>query len=431
MKTSLTSITRVSFLAIFFSFQFARSSAYSPATDSVQLFLSNYQYSKALNLIERELKQTGESKYLYNLKGNAYKGLYQFSQAIDAYKKVLAYDTTNIRTIIDIAHTYKQIPDNENAMKYYALASSYDTSNLAFKMEIANCKFSMDFCSEALNDYRPIYHSDTSNLFLIKRMAMCYYKNMEVDSAINFYYKALFYNAYDATSVANICNLLFLKKGYEEGIKLTEAYRQIDSANAKVNSLNAYMYLLSEKYRKAVNRFQMCYDNKDSSKFILKNLGIAYYRTESYDTAKFYLEKAYNSDTLEVTTAHFLGMACTKSYYKQLGIMYLEKAIHLYDPTIEKLANLYMNTSEACDAWGKCPAEKKLSINQKARYYNPKEKKLILKLASIYDYHLKDSILAVDYYREFLNSMPDEEKISQKNGIIKNINGRIEKLQKK
>jgi tetratricopeptide (TPR) repeat protein len=400
-----------------------------PSTDSVLTFLNNYQYTKALNILNRPDKINNDSKQWYYLTGTAYKGLYQFSNAIESYKKVLAKDTADTKTIIEIANTYKQIPDNENAIRYYVLAAKYDTANIAFNYEIANCKFALDQYPEALSDYRAIFKQDTSNLFLLKKIAMCYFKVGQIDSSIVFYYKCLGLNAKDATSVSNICNLLLLKKGYDEGIQLTEAYQQIDSNNARINSLNAYFYLLKEKFQIAVNKFKACLDNNDTSRFVLKNGGIAYYRAESYDTAKYYLEKAYFQDTTDITNLHFLGLACSKSFYKRLGVEYLEKAISLYNPTIEKLANIYLNTSEACDAWSNCPAEKKITINQKALYYNPNEKNFLLKLALVYDYSLKDTAKAIEYYSQYIYyPLPVEKDKDLKYETVKK---RLDKLKVK
>jgi tetratricopeptide (TPR) repeat protein len=428
MKTTPATLkigTTMAFIILLF--RLTNADANQP-NDSIVNYINNCQYTKALNLIHKSLSNNNHTKQLYLLMGNAYRGLYRFTDAIDAYKKVLTKDTTDVRTIIEIANTYKQIPDYENALCYYTLASQCDTANVAFQFEKTNCKFLLDQYPIALTEYEKLYSKDTSNLFLIKQIAMCYYKTGQNDSSILYYYKALKENPYDAASVSNICNLLYPKLAYGEGIQLTEAYRQLDSTNAKINSLNAYFYLLNDQYRIAINKFHSCMEKKDTSRFIFKNIGIAYFHALSYDTAKFYLEKAYFLDTTDVTNLHFLGLACSKSYYKKLGIEYLEKAIGLYDPTLSKLANLYLNASNACDAWSNCSADKKIAINQNAIFYNPQENNLLYKLASAYD-NKKDPKKALELYTQYLNTFPAKRDKGQ-DYLYEQTKKRIEKIQK-
>lgn len=377
--------------------------------DSIENFIKEYKYEKALILIDNLIRENKPSKDLYFLKGNVLKGLFHFNKAIDSYLEALSLDSLNNQILVELATAYRQLPDYNNSLKYFQLALKNDSNNIMLQIECANCKYYLDSFVPAIIDFNKIYLNDTTNYFVIKRLALSYTRINQNDSAITYYKKAIRLNPLDGNNVVNICNLLIIQKKYLEGIRYSEGYQVLDSSNSTVKSQNAYMYLLDKEYHLSIAKFKNCLLNKDTSKFVFKNLGIAYSKLNeirNFDTAKYFLEKAYLMDTTDITTLNYLGISCTKSYYKELGVYYLEKAAQQYSPLLDEYAIIYRNLVESCRTWTKCPCEKTLSVTLKAHELNPQDSILIFYIGFGYDHCKKDQEKAIPYYEKFLETKP-------------------------
>ena len=260
-------------------------------TDSIQVFIKKYQYEKAIVVIDRLLSKEKKSAELFYLKGTALRGLFNYNGAVDCYLQALTIDSINNSFLIELANTYKLIPDYENALKCFIKAIRIDPENTMLQVERANCLYLMEMFPIALINYQGLYQRDTANYYVIKKLALCYSRLNQPDSAIAYYYKAKALNPLDPINILSLSNLLIGQKCYEEGINLTNNYITKDSSNRKVNAMNAFLYLLNKEYVKSICKFNQCINSGDSSKFSYKNLGIAYFKLESFDTAKIFLEK--------------------------------------------------------------------------------------------------------------------------------------------
>lgn len=384
-------------------------------SDSIQSLLKGYKYREALALIDKTIEEGQSSGEMYLLQGNVLRGMYLYDGALTAYLKGLSLDSTDQQLLIETAVTYKQIQDYQNALRYFSKVLAKDTTNLLMRLECANCKFLNEQYVESNTDFMKIYQDDTLNYFAIKRLGVGFSKVNQIDTSIYFFRKAIALKNNDASNITNLCNLYISKDNYTDGIKVTEEYERLDSSNAKVNSINAYLYMLNKQYDTAAFKFNKCIALKDTSRFVIKNLGISYFKQERYDTAKYWLEKAYFMDTTDINNLQFLGLACTQSYYKKLGIFYLEKAITQYGPILEEYATIYRNLAEAYRSWSKSPCEKTLEVSLKAYELNPKDTLLALFIGIGYDECKKDYRKAIEFYKIYLKSKPP---LNEQNKLI-------------
>jgi tetratricopeptide (TPR) repeat protein len=371
----------------------------------IQTLIQNFQYDKALSVIDSALIETPASSGLYASKGFVLRELYAFDKAATAYQKALSLDTTNNNLRIEVANSFKLTQDYASALLYYEKALAKDTANLFLQLERATCELLNDQYLEAIGDFADLWHKENHNIHVIKSLGFCFNKTGRMDEAIECYKIALKINPIDEGSVMSLANLFLKTKNYKEGIEVTEQFRVLVSNNSEVNSMNALMYLSNKDIQTATQRFGACLAAGDDTEFNLKNLGICYYSADNYDAAKEILEKAHQKDTTDVSTLHYLGISCYRSFYKELGIKYLEKAIELYQPSAEKITLVYKNYAEACVGWSSCTPEKKLSALLNAYRYNPGDSILALELADTYE-HAKNYPKAVEYLELFFQSLP-------------------------
>lgn len=379
----------------------------STQKDSIQTCIRQFNYSEALNVINSALQVEPKNKEVLSTKGFVLKELYSYDLAIKAYTDAVAQDTTDLRLWTSLANTYKLAHDYPNAVRCFVKAQTLDSANKYLQLEVATCKLLNGQYREANFDFFKLYKADSTNTYVLKSLAYSFNQIESYDWSILFFQKSLDIQPNDPGCVISLANLYLKQKQYLNGIQVTEAYRKLDSTTNEVNSKNAYFYLLAKNYQQAIDRFQRCLATGDSSKFVFKNLGIAYYSTNEYDKGKDFLEEAYTQDPDDAGTLHFLGICCYRSYYKELGIKYLEEALRLYQPTEEKIALVHQNYAEACRGWDKCPTEKKIASTLRAYELNPADSTLALNLANEYE-RAKTYPEAIHYLERYLNTLkPD------------------------
>jgi tetratricopeptide (TPR) repeat protein len=405
-------------------------STVSVQKDSIQLFIRQFKYSEALILLDRVLLAEPTNKEAYASKGLVLQELYSYDQAIKAYVKALALDSTDQRLLIALANTYKLSQDYPNAVRYYTSALAHDSTSQFLQLELATCKLMNDQFDDAIADFSALYQKDSLNTYILKSLGYSFNQIEQYEGSIYFFQKALAVKPNDKGCVMSLANLYSKVKLYGEGIQVTEAYRMLDSTNREVNSKNAYLFLLDKNFTGAIARFRKCIEAGDQSEFNYKNLGIAYYSMDEYETAKEYLEKAFGLDPEDASTLHFLGICCYKSFYKELGIRYLEEALKVYQPTEDKIALVYRNYAEACRGWDKCPTEKKIASSLRAYEFNPKDSTLAQILGLEYE-RAKDWPKAVTYYELYVNSLKFDEKDPDQLLLKRRYEQELEQLKKK
>ncbi|MBN2212914.1 MAG: tetratricopeptide repeat protein [Bacteroidales bacterium] len=172
--------------------------------------------------------------------------------------------------------------------------------------------------------------------------------------------------------------------------------------------LNGYLNFLDKDFITAIKSFENCISLNDTSNFTYKYLGYSYFKTEEYQKAKDYLEKAFQKDTSNVELCYLLGLSCNYSVYKELGIQYLSKTIELATPSSEFLSQVYQDFAAANTGFYKY--EEALEAYLKAYELNPNDTLLIFKIASHYDNWIKDKDKALIYYQIFMKTRPKEKK---------------------
>jgi tetratricopeptide (TPR) repeat protein len=388
--------------------------AQNSSIDSAHNFLQNYKYQEALNILHHITDNQYDVK-LKILKGNAYKGLFRYTDAIKEFENVLKIDTIHYQSIIELANLHKQLGNYAQSLLYFNKAYKLRSANATI-IEQANIYFLLENYKKALKLYLSVYQKDTSNVLLSSNIARCY-DNLDVsDSAILFFNQTLLSYPSDYQSTYRLINLYINTKQYANGIEIADNFRKQGNVNEKVNRMSAYLYLMNKKYTPAIERFKECIARNDTDKFIQKFIGISYYRSAIYDTAVIYLQNAFRKDTTDATVCYLLGLSCAQSYYKELGIKYIQKAIKLTEPAPDYLSNMYQNLADACIGFYKY--KDAFNALKKAQELTPSDTILIFKFAENYE-SLGDRDNAIKYYSDFLKTRkPASNKIQKPIGVM-------------
>jgi tetratricopeptide (TPR) repeat protein len=399
---------RLLFLSIFAFYSFLVP-AQNSSLDSIRNFLLNYKYKEALNMLEYVPNNQLDIKFNV-LRGNAYKGLFRYAEAIKEFETVLKSDSNHYQSVIELANLNKQVGNYTQSLLYLTKAYRAKPTDATI-IEQANIYFLLENYKKATSLYLFAYQKDTDNIFLSANIARCYDNQDIPDSAVLFFNRTLSAHPSDYQSTYRLMNIYINTKQYAKGLGVAENYRKQGNDNGKINRMIAYLYLMNKQYHPAIERFKECIAKNDTDKFIQKFTGISYYRAATYDTAAIYLQNAFRKDTTDATVCYLLGLSCAQSYYKELGIKYIQKAIKLTEPLPDYLSSMYQNLADACT--GFYQYKEAFSALRKAQELTPSDTVLIFKFAENYE-SLGDRDNAIKYYRDFLKTRKPTSNQTQK-----------------
>lgn len=393
----------ISFCILFF----LSKSLYSQHNDSIRSFLSSYQYQEALDLVNISLDDHPKDATLYKLKGYALKGLLKYSEAVKAFDTAVAYDSTDFQSYIELAQCFKTIGFFDKALKKLHTAQSLKPANFFIKTEIAGLYLLKEDFISAKNLYLALYRTDTTNIILLRNLAKCYDALEEPDSSVLFFSKVLAIVPYDVQSVIKLANWHINELQFAKVIETTTFYRAFDKNNLKVNRLHAYGYFLNNKFKQSIAYFRNCIVNGDTSHFVFRYMGLCYFKVERYDSAKYYLEQAFLMDTTSAQVCYPLGISCEMSGLKKESVYYLRKALELVSPAPKFHSELLQHL---CNAYNlNRMYQQGLDALLTAKQITPKDTLLKFRIALQYHDHLKNTKMAVKFYKEFLKTRPPQK----------------------
>ncbi len=373
-------------------------------------YIANYQFDKALKYIDSQ----EETKELLKQKALCYKGLDNYSKAIEVLKSLAQVDKDDLKLKSEMALCYQALSNWSGSLTCYNELISLDSLNVYYKIKRAEMLFRLEDYKAALSDYKML--SDKYGLTnMIKRSAQCFENINLPDSAIVYYTEAIKADTTDVFSIASLININIKLKNFGSAIQLSDAFVEKDSTNKQINLLNGLSYYGADFYDEAVLRFQRCYLNGDSSLVVNRSLGISYYSLGENEKAFPYLLKAYTQDTTNNRVLYCLGVVSNEMRNFNNSVIYFEKIL---EKTIPSDMILYLYYRGLAKGYEGLEEYKNAAMNYKeATKYGQQNQNMYLyfTLGTIYDYELGEPSLALEYYVKYQNGLKNYlEKLKQK-----------------
>jgi len=353
-------------------------------TKLIQEAMNNYDYEKAIMLIDKEQPTT---ELLFQ-KGKALKSLGRNAEALHTFRQIIAGDSLNQRAFIEAAECCKQSAKYQDALKYYQKAIDIHPDNKYVRIQYISLLCNLQQYEEAFGESSVLAETDSSAVIL-------HLQAQSLEGRTGFLAAAKLGQIYNAMQF------------YEYAIEATEKYREADTTNVVVNRQNAQAYCLSGDYPMAIKRYEYLVGQRDSSFHTYYYLGVSYYATEKFYEAHDMLEIARKYDPENVNLLYYLGRACAKTSWKKQGIEYLETAIDLSLPKDSAMTRLYKGLRDCCRL-GREPA-KAIQAAKDQYKYDKTNHKLLYDIAIDYLF-MKDNKNATHYLEAFLKTRPKDTK---------------------
>ena len=372
-------------------------------TKLIQEAMNNYDYEKAIMLIDKEQPTT---ELLFQ-KGKALKSLGRNAEALHTFRQIIAGDSLNQRAFIEAAECCKQSAKYQDALKYYQKAIDIHPDNKYVRIQYISLLCNLQQYEEAFGESSVLAETDSSAVILHLQAQSLEGRTGFLDAALGCYHVIQDKYPDDYLAAAKLGQIYNAMQFYEYAIEATEKYREADTTNAVVNRQNAQAYCLSGDYPMAIKRYEYLVGQRDSSFHTYYYLGVSYYATEKFYEAHDMLEIARKYDPENVNLLYYLGRACAKTSWKKQGIEYLETAIDLSLPKDSAMTRLYKGLRDCCRL-GREPA-KAIQAAKDQYKYDKTNHKLLYDIAIDYLF-MKDNKNATHYLEAFLKTRPKDTK---------------------
>lgn len=373
----------------------------------IQEAMANYDYEKALSLIEQE---TATIPLLYQ-KGKALKGLGNNTEALKVFLLITVQDSLNPRAYIETAECCRSLAKYRQALTYYQKAIDLNPNNKYARIQYINLLLNQQKFQEALGESSLLTEADSTAIAL-HLQAQSFEGMNELLPASGCYTTIQEKYPDDYLAAAKLGSLFIAGKHYDEAIEATEKYRQIDTTNIAVNRQNALAYCLKKDYSTAIKRYEYLVSQGDSSFHTCYYLGISYYAKEDYYGAHDMLEAARKYDPQNVNLLYYLGRSCAKTSWKEDGVKYLKDAIKFSVPQDTAMVRLYIGMAD-CYKMAYQYKDQLGTVKERYQKYDRNNHKLLYDLAYISYYHLKDTRSTIQYLETFLKTQSMANKAEQ------------------
>ena len=372
-------------------------------TKLIQEAMNNYDYEKAIMLIDKEQPTT---ELLFQ-KGKALKSLGRNAEALHTFRQIIAGDSLNQRAFIEAAECCKQSAKYQDALKYYQKAIDIHPDNKYVRIQYISLLCNLQQYEEAFGESSVLAETDSSAVILHLQAQSLEGRTGFLDAALGCYHVIQDKYPDDYLAAAKLGQIYNAMQFYEYAIEATEKYREADTTNVVVNRQNAQAYCLSGDYPMAIKRYEYLVGQRDSSFHTYYYLGVSYYATEKFYEAHDMLEIARKYDPENVNLLYYLGRACAQPSWKKQGIEYLETAIDLSLPKDSAMTRLYKGLRDCCRL-GREPA-KAIQAAKDQYKYDKTNHKLLYDIAIDYLF-MKDNKNATHYLEAFLKTRPKDTK---------------------
>jgi tetratricopeptide (TPR) repeat protein len=373
-------------------------------TDMLKFYIQNAQYKQAIEFIN-SLEPT---KDLLFQKALCCKSLNEYSSAIEILTSLSKEYPDDISVRMQLALCYEAISQYPKGIECYDYLLQLDSTNSYFEVRKADLLFRSEKYALAIEAYTQIDSTYNRN-YIARCIAMCYEKLNQTEIAKDYYNYACELNANDVYSANSLVKIFVKEEDYISAYVYSERFIENDSTNLTMNALNAYIYYNLKEYDIALERFEKCLHNGDSSLIVSRSLGMIYSMAEMDSLARVFLNRAFLQDTTNNNVLYTLGKVNHKLGYYQDAIECYMKLIEKNLEQIPSPVLFYLFYNGLAMAY-----EQNEEFNNAVKTYieairytkdNNTKMALYYKIAILSDEKLMNYNQAISYYRKYRLSL--------------------------
>ncbi len=417
---------KIHFILIYAIASLSSISAFAQKNENNNLdgLLIQGNYNEVVAKCSDLLKSDSLNPEIYYKLGLAYQNLMQTEKSIKAFSNALSLDPKSTKYNFSLARYYYNIGKLKPALPIFADLLKQDSTNWIFAYFLTDIFMQKGSFNNALPIYKQFYLSDTSNTTYIDKFAFCNLRLMNYDTAIYLYEKSIKINE-KSIAVRKNLSFLYQKIGMIDSAiyHLTKGI-EIDSSDYDLYNRRGDIYFGQNLHFKAGMDYNKVLSSGDSSKIVLKRMGIGLlYNKQNVDALK-YFKAAYKTDSGDFEIPSYLGQV----YY---NLKQYKKSIRYYNKVLE-LLSIFLKQADYTHVLIADSYKDSSLFNEAIKHYtisfnNKYTARICMTIAHIYDKEMKNYDKAIYYYQLFLNN-PGKNEFSLGPDYIQNVKKRLDYL---
>lgn len=319
--------------------------------------------------------------------------------AIDELEEGINKFTNNQKLEIQLANLYYETGNYLAAKSYLEKHQSIPEMFLKYINVIEfqeNHAFAIELLKEKLID-------DTLNFHYLSLLGDNYFQADSIESAIKCYDRIFTQNPKDQSTAKKLASLYLKTKQYKNCIEVCDTILASDSLNVKFFKYKGMAYFNDGNFLNAEPFFDFLFQKGDSSKFILKHLGICEFHNSRFKKSREHLLDAFKLDSNDYETCFFIGKGFLNSSSPEKGLYFYNRVDSLLQADPKIISTLFAEKQSIYSVINN--HEEALKCYILAYKFNPKPEYLFF-IASMYQNNLQDKKSAYKYYNSFLEKLP-------------------------
>jgi tetratricopeptide (TPR) repeat protein len=374
--------------------------------NQLDLLLINGDYNQVVSDCSDLIKKDSLNPELYFKLGLAYQSLMLNDKSFEAYQQAVQLAPDSKKYNLSLAKIFYNIGKTKLAQPIFENLCKQDTLNWVYSYFLSDIYMQKGLYADALKIYKKFYALDTLNTLYLDKVAFCNLRMDSLDKSIELFEKSKLLNSKNTSTYKNLSYLYSRKNMIDTAIYQLNKGIEIDSTDIDIYSRRGDIYYSQNWHFRARPDYFRVLASGDSSKVVLKKLGIGFaYNSQPTDAINFLL-LSYQKDSSDFETTSYIG----QSYYK---LKQYKKSIKYYNRVLKLLSTIsrqidYTNILLA-DSY-KDSGQYNEAINYYSKSIDFKySARMCLVIANIYDEKLKNYEKAISYYQLFFNNLQKNE----------------------
>ncbi len=370
------------------------------------------------------IKRDSLNPETYYKLGLAYQNLMLTDKSIDAFLHAIKLAPDSKKYNLSLAKYYYNSGKIKLAQPIFTSLCSLDSLNWIYSYYLSDFYMQKGLYENALPIYKRFYSQDTTNTLYIDKIAFCNLRMENYDEAINLYEKSKLLNCKNVSVFKNLSYLYLKKSMIDTAIYQLNCGVEIDSTDIDLYSRRADIYYSQNYHFRARPDYFRVLASGDSSKIVLKKLGIGLAYNDQPIDALTYLLASFQKDSNDFETTSYIGQSYYKLKQYKKSIKYYNRVLKLLTPILKQidytnvlLADSYKDSSQYNEA---------IKFYSKSLDYKYSAR-ICMTIANIYDDKIKNYNKAILYYQLFLNNLQKDE-FAMGDEYIANIKKRLDWL---
>jgi tetratricopeptide (TPR) repeat protein len=368
-------------------------------SSELKILVANESYDEAMTKFRELLKHDSEDAELYYLGAFLQKRLMRQDSSLIYLKKAAEIDPDNEKILLALANDYTDLRRFPKAIGIYRDLIAKDSLKLTPHIQLAGLYMKISQFRGALEIYNYLHEREPDNASFLKSIGSCHMRLGNDLRALSYYKMAHQINPQDLSINLSLAGLYLKMKNYKDGLEIAERGLEVERQSAELLYWSGLFNYLQGLHYQAITRFEVAEKNGNESVQLVQYLGICYYRTENYEKARDYLEKAILVNVNSFVLFNFLGNIYRELNDLEISELYFNNALAALAPPVDELTNTYLNLVETYILAGEY--QKAVEAYIGALDYDKKNPYLYYGLAYTLDNYLNKPSEALEHYMMF------------------------------